>query len=357
VSRKPKLPTHVPAEATGTYSLVKPKKKVNKVVDPTGDFLVRRRDDSDRDQTVLHPSEMAKPTWCWVRDYYRISKTEPSDPEPKPHGVYTLRAFEEGHSIHRKWQGWWWEMGILEGRWKCLICTNQWWDTSPSTCPQCDSELIEYREVPFVSNDHLIGGYADGLLDLSLLDELDGAITDDEPVEKELVEIKSIGPGTIRIEHPDYYKRYVGAGGDLSHEDLWKELRRPFPSHIRQGMIYAWARGMSRMVYIYEWKTTQAVKEFEVVVSMRILGPLLRHAEEVVIALDEGRPPERPQWTVELDKKTKRPLRENHPECKSCRWRTRCWDLEAKAENEERRNRRDGFQEKRAVVRRRLRTA
>lgn len=128
------------------------------------------REDGERDMTMLHPSEMAKPDWCPRQSYYRLSPEH--DDEPKEEISYVLEnIFDEGHFVHGKYQGRLWDLGILRGWFKCLYCAHRWHDTSPQVCPLCEAPrgCLEYKEVSLRSDDYFITGHADG--DLALDDE------------------------------------------------------------------------------------------------------------------------------------------------------------------------------------------
>jgi hypothetical protein len=71
------------------------------------------------------------------------------------------------------------------------------------------------------------------------------------------------------------------------------------------------------MVYIYEWKPTQEVKEFVVKYSPRWVERMLMGAQMVTDALEYERPPQRPSWAKDEDTKI----------CHSCPYRAVCWKL------------------------------
>jgi len=271
--------------------------------------------DEDRDQTLLHPSDMAKNDWCWRADYYRMTGA-PFDTKALNPSFRMENVFEEGHEIHHKWQRWFWEMGILYGRFHCLRCDNTWWDRSPRECFYCDAPLryLRYREVPLTA-DHLhIGGHSDG-----------GLMVEGEPFR--LLEIKSVSLGTLRFEAPELHQQYLD---NEPLDKIWMQINRPFPSHIRQGSMYLYmaTRGVENvpipqsMVFISEWKPTQEVKEFVVTYNARWVERQLAGAQMVTDALDSGQPPHRPPWARDEDSKI----------CKSCPYRPVCWRLDAEHE-------------------------
>ena len=269
--------------------------------------LRRAAQDDGRRQDIIHPSEMAKHDLCPRQVALRIGGAEPSDSAPV--NGYTMETiFQEGHDIHTKWQTWLWQMGRLWGMWRCRSCGFEWLDTSPSECTQCGSDNIEYREVPLNAEDeYLMTGHADGAV----------------PDLNAFIEVKSIGLGTLRIEEPALVREYTvtTTEGDkvVNYDQLWKDIKRPLPGHRKQGGLYlaiAALRGMpyDRMVYIYENKANQQVKEFVLKYSERQMEPLLAINKDIQGAVREGRMLPRPDGF----KKSRKP-------CTSCVFRTMCW--------------------------------
>ena len=190
-------------------------------------------------------------------------------------------VFAEGHTIHDKYQTWLWEMGVLYGRWLCLSCRA-------IVGGHCAQVLCPVSVAPAAStgrcrcNRELIGGHADGAVH-----DLDGWTG--------LIEIKSIGIGTLRFEAPRLYNRYLD-GETL--ENMWWKINRPFPTHIKQGQLYlwmAWPR-YEEICFIYESKFHQQTKEFVVSYNPSLIAPLLETAREVAQAVTAGVAPDRPEW-------------------------------------------------------------
>lgn len=272
--------------------------------------------DPERAQDMLHPSEMAKWDWCWRADFYRLVHA-PFDTRANSPSFTMENIFEEGHDIHRKWQGWLQDMGVLYGVYFCRECRERWWDTSPTMCPFCGTTRRPlYKEVPLLAEELRITGHSDGVIY--------------KPNEQmRLLEIKSVSLGTLRFEAPDLYQRYQN---NESIDNIWRDVKRPFPSHLRQGMLYLYLinRGpdglhVPEIVYIYEWKPTQRVKEFVVKYNPRYVEKMIAGAEHVVAALDSGRAPRRPSWAAD----------ENHKICLGCGFRTHCWKLDDDAHQDD----------------------
>ena len=256
-----------------------------------------------RRHDVMHPSEMSKKEWCGRHDYYRIIGTTSEKDSALANPSFTMNnIFAEGHTIHSKYQDWLWEMGVLHGHWTCLSCHEYWEDISPRECPVCHSPRLMYREVPL--NRDGVGGHADG--GVHELEDWSG-----------LIEVKSIGMGTLRMEAPRLHQRYLD-GETL--ENIWWKIQRPFATHIKQGMLYlwmAWPR-YDEICFIYESKFHQQVKEFVLVYNPQLISPILEVAREVNKSVAAGTPPARPEWAETADSKI----------CKSCPYRRACWGLE-----------------------------
>jgi CRISPR/Cas system-associated exonuclease Cas4 (RecB family) len=278
-------------------------------------------DDAYQDTGYVHASEMAKADWCPRETWFRIMGEKVSDPQANP-SFQMESIFEEGHEIHRKWQGWLWEMGVLYGWWYCHGCEHYWEALSPSTCPECGEykDIIEFKEVPVTVEEYRFLGHADG------------AVHDGKG--KILIEVKSIGVGTLRFEAPTLHAQYL-AGMDI--KDIWKKIRRPFASHLIQGNLYLWAMPeYEAIVFIYEYKPNQSVKEFVIRRNESLIAWRLSACKDIVRGLRSGFPPYRPNWATEPD----------GPKCKSCVYRSACWGLERATDAGEE----EQHQEKRRVL-------
>lgn len=264
---------------------------------------------AERGLQGIHPSEAARKDWCPRASYYRISGAEQ---QIVPTWFAKEIIYAIGHDIHSRWQRWFQEMRILRGMWECLNCDLVWHDTSPPYCPRCDcgSELIIYREVPLRDEEHLMIGSADA----------DVLYPDDE---WRLIEIKSIGDGTVRIDAPQLVKRHSykhideegksHIGVDWYH--LWRSISQPFPSHLRQGMLYCFLAQREEIVFIYEAKSlTAEPKEFRVKFRRSVIADVLDDCLKVRAALDSNHPPRRPMW-AEIDSKI----------CRQCTFHKTCW--------------------------------
>jgi rubrerythrin len=251
-----------------------------------------------RDTEHLHPSEMAKENWCPRQSFYKMTGSDESDPES--FSFQRLNIFEEGHQIHDKWQHWMRRCGILVGDWQCGHCDTRWWDKSPERCPKCfETEFIRYREVPLHNDEYHILGNADGLIE------------DDKG--QALVELKSVGLGTIRFDAPNLYKPYED--GEIRLDELWKRIKRPLAAHNRQIQIYMFCYGVKEAIVIYEWKPTQEVREFHLRYEPTIVDPLLKGAQAILDAIEDDIPPARPEAATSKSSKV----------CQYCPYKSKCW--------------------------------
>lgn len=282
-------------KASGTLARFADAREQAHILDPVGRMLLARaQEPSERRQDVIHPSEMAKANWCPRATYYRLAGVVVA-PEAAPFQLE--RIFQYGTDSHVKWQTWMRETGGLYGEWGCLVCKRRWMGESPdgcvsgSSCPG-DWSTVTYREVPLCDPSHLIEGKSDG------------------QYRGRLVEIKTVGTGTIRIEAPAMVARYTYPVARTAEVDgqkppefkyldldaLWRDLRRPFASHRRQGQIYLYLRqlqdpSVDRITYLYESKATQHVKEFTIGYDPAVVEPLLDACKDIVYGLSKGRPP------------------------------------------------------------------
>jgi hypothetical protein len=274
-----------------------------------------------RRHDVIHPSEMCKGDWCPRATFFRLIEAPALEDDWAP---FTLEnVWAEGHDIHDKWQNWLWEMGVLRGQWRCLACRNEWVATAPQFCPLCKAsrDCLKYLEVPVTDEKYLMAGHADGDVD------------DDDTIELcPLIEIKSIGMGTIRFDAPHLLSKYTRKVKDddgsehtvFDMEALWRDLKRPFPSHVKQGMLYLHMSGRREIIFIYENKFNQQVKEFRVRYQEEIVADLLDACLDIKYALETSKPPRRPHWAAQ-----------DNGTCGKCVYRDTCWDAYLENNDEE----------------------
>jgi len=257
--------------------------------------VTKHLEETTRNPHVIHPSEICKTDTCRRAIYYRLSDA-PAELDAPNVSFHLQRVFDEGHDIHDKWQGWLWDMGVLYGYWECLICDEYWYARSPAVCAKCGAprRKLRYREVPVRSDEHMLAGHADGQVDAGL------------------IEIKSVGLGTLRFEAKGFHDKFQS--GEWTLQETWNAIKRPFPTHLRQAMLYAYCKGIDTVIFIYEWKPSQAVKEFVVKYDEELVRPVLEVCKDIKWAVEKKRPVERPQWASPT-----------HSECKACPYRSTCY--------------------------------
>ena len=229
----------------------------------------------ERDMSYIHPSDIIKDDWCVLAQYHAVTGNYIETRDKTPARLASI--FEEGHTIHRKWQNWFREMGVLYGMWHGP--TGKGWDLSSNNVDPED----EYLEVPLRSDKHMMRGHADGWIK---------GLGDDC-----LIEIKSIGSGGIRMEAPS-----IMAQSDDNVEKAWKNIKTPFRAHQLQGQVYLHLchlmveEGLleaapKEIVFIYELKANQEYKEFVVAYNPEFTKDIFDRALDVAWAAKNKRPP------------------------------------------------------------------
>jgi len=238
---------------------------------------LQKRPVGDRSTTVLHPSEMIKKDFCKRGSYFLLSGYTKIAEKP---ALRLQSIFDEGHAIHAKWQRWFQEMGVLHGMFECSVCDHITWGTSPKECESCSApwHKLTYAEVTLFDDDLRIKGHTDGWVK---------NIGDDT-----LIEIKSIGPGTLRSEAPNLM---MDAEGDFMK--AWNNVRRPFSTHIMQGQMYLelmkrQGHAINEIVFLYELKADQSYKEFSIKSDYELVRHVFDKAQTIVDAVKEGVAPE-----------------------------------------------------------------
>jgi hypothetical protein len=210
----------------------------------------------------------------------------PAKQEPTGLHWQMQMIFDEGHEIHHKWQKRIWDLGRLWGTFYCEKCHYAWPATAPSECEKCHAsrEFLRYHEIPLFDHKLHLAGHADG------------------GVEDSLVEIKSIGLGTLRFEAPQLLKEHTyklninGKNREfIDYDGLWDSIRRPFPSHIRQGDFYCYlSHKCLEVIFLYECKWNQKVKEMIVRYRVERIQDRLDQCSRVTMALQGGMIPKCP---------------------------------------------------------------
>jgi len=260
--------------ATDLQKYLDSKKVPTRLIGEVERHLLKQPRDKRRTD-VLHPSEIIKSDWCHRYSYYLLTGGEPKTEKPS---LRLQNIFDEGHAIHAKWQNRFNDMGVLYGYWYCDTDERGEWGVSSEI--NAGPSVFEYREVPLKDESLRIHGHADGWIK---------GLGDDC-----LIEIKSIGAGTLRFEAPELL---YDAEGDVTK--AWKNIRRPFRSHLLQGQMYLeLARRMfgedapKEIVFIYELKADQDYKEFTVKADYEIVSRVFFSAEKLINAVEQGNMPD-----------------------------------------------------------------
>jgi hypothetical protein len=247
-------------------------KKETRVLGSVERFLLSKPRDESRRTDVLHPSEMASGEWCHRASYFQLLGAQPN--ETRKASFRLLSVFEEGHAIHAKWQKWFYQMGVMYGKWYCIECEEMFWGGS-----DCHDGPLEYREVPLFYEPLRMSGHSDGWL-VGLGDPL-------------MLEIKSVGVGTLRWEAPELLIEH-----NNDFDKAWKAITSPFMKHITQVQIYmklaellGYENPPQEAVIIYEAKPNQEVKEFVIPKSDFGITELFDAAAMICEALKSKVPP------------------------------------------------------------------
>jgi hypothetical protein len=269
--------SRVPITSPSLRVLLEAKKKPSRLLGDVRELLLKKQGSDDRPTDVLHPSEVAHNEWCPRATYYRLAGRHPNETIPPPHWRMAM-IWDEGKEIHRKWQGRFWDLGRLKGDFYCFKCQYAWEAQSPENCERCgaDRDFLVFHEVPLYNDALRMAGHADGL---------DG--------DEALIEIKSVGLGTLRFENPDllathtYKLNLNGRQREfIDYDGLWSAIQNPFPAHIRQGHLYSFLGAPETEIFIYECKWNQADKEFVIKYKEDRIADRLESCRRIVRALN-----------------------------------------------------------------------
>jgi len=253
-------------------------KKETRVLGSVERYIISKPKDKSRRTDVLHPSEMVGNDWCHRASYFQLQGKEPISNRTMTLGLDNV--FEEGHAIHAKWQKRFQNMNNLHGMWYCHECEETFWGGT-----DCHDGPITYREVPLFYEPLRIAGHSDGWLK-GFGEDL-------------MLEIKSIGEGTLRWECPELY-----AENNYDFKATWKAITTPFMKHVMQVQIYMKLAELlseadprfigypKEAVLIYENKADQSVKEFVVPKGDFGIKHIFEAAQLIVDSIKAQTPPE-----------------------------------------------------------------
>lgn len=231
----------------------------------------------DRRTDVLHPSEIIKNDFCMRGSYFLMIGRKKIADNPK---LRLQNIFDEGHYIHAKWQRRFQMMGILHGKYKCDVCDGITFGTSPQECEHCKApwNKLIYDEVTMVDKGLRIAGHTDGWIM--------------KPEDQRLIEIKSIGVGTIRSMAPSLM---MDADGDVMK--AWSNVKRPFGEHVLQAQMYMelmhrMGNPIEETDFIYELKADSSFKFFSVKRDFELVRHVFDRAQTVIDAVEAKVAPE-----------------------------------------------------------------
>lgn len=265
------------------------------------DRVKRDNEITSHRSNIIYPSEMAKSDWCPKATYLRMTTGH----APSSHSSFTMEnVFSEGNMIHNKWQGWLAQTGKMWGDWRCTRCSEYVKDSPrpdtvnfgpcvglervnfslPMLIPAQFEHSWKYKEVTLRSTSLPVSGHADGALTGHNI----------------LIELKSLGIGSLRFEAPQLLKSHthnVNGKNIIDVDGIWRDFHRPLTSHLKQGNIYLWMASelglpFDRISIVYEFKANQQVKEFTVPYSPGIIAPLLDTASDIKRQIEVGFPPD-----------------------------------------------------------------
>lgn len=158
------------------------------------------------------------------------------------------------------------------------------------TCVKCGEQLqkktaLYYEETSFLIPELHLSGKVDGVLQLE-----DGS--------KALLEIKSI------------------------NRDNFQSLLTPLPKHIEQTHIYMLALGLDKVVFLYECKDNQVLKEYVIPRNEEIIKEYKSVFSLVADAISTNTLPAK----IDAGKEFEENNRKTYPsECTDCEYRVLCW--------------------------------
>jgi hypothetical protein len=261
-----------PTGSLKAFLNVKPNTRVIGLIEKQ---LIAKPKDTSRRQDVIHPSAMASGKWCH-REQYFLLQGFPKAPETT--NLQREIVFATGHAIHDRWQLWLKEAGVLYGSYYCNDCRSTFIGLPKDH--KIDPKHLEYNEVELKYEPLRIHGSADGLVVPS-----DG--------EQFLLEIKSVGSGTLSWYARDHFKAY-----NNDFDKAFAALENPFPDHINQAQIYMKLMELMGMenapqeaVLLYEAKGSHALKEFIVKKSGFSVNRKFEEAQSIIDAISQNQAP------------------------------------------------------------------
>lgn len=284
--------------------LIKTMKKPHSILGEVDRYLLKLQGkdfldkEHEREKGVWHPSELTSVN-CIRRLVYNWLQTPKTD--DKGIRPQLKRIFKVGDDFGKQIQQYFWDMGILLGKWHCIECKHTWLDLenpSPRKCPNCGTNFsiwynLYYYETPIRINrgdKPPVAGHAD----LFFIDPKSDS-------KRRVGETK-----TIKSAERGWSEEMMAT------RDYFQKLNEPLPHHLAQLNLYNEALGVDEGVVLYGNKNDQDMKEFMTKRMDHIVKREFLKMEQTERALEQRYLPDR----ISNDK--------NSPDCRYCPFRTLC---------------------------------
>lgn len=209
-------------------------------------YIIKKAIENSRRFDIFHPSAwgscLRKIAYQYYNQTEHFADKTASDIDPR-----FERIFDNGHSVHARWQNYLDCAGVLRGYWRCAnpVCEMVYGEEEPwgvfnpqRTIPgwacRCgNNKKLIYEEVLIKSEDiYNFEGHCDAVVDVRGTPEARG-----NHMDVFVVDFKTI------------------------KDDMYSELIEPKHEHVIQTHIYMWVLNIHAAVVVYENKDTQALKE------------------------------------------------------------------------------------------------
>lgn len=285
--------------------LIKTMKKPHSIMGDLDRYLLKLQgreylsdEDNGREKGVWSPSEVSTVDCIRALTFKWLNTPKSEEQQIRPQ---IRRLFDVGHHFGYQMQGYFWDMGILLGKWKCTTCKHKWKDLdnpSPRKCPNCGvkSRLwynLRYDEVDIRiprGDKPPVAGHADGLI---LDPKSDSG--------KRVLELK-----TIKSAEDGWTPQMK------AQRDFFQKLNEPLEKHLNQLNLYQQGIGVDEGVVLYGNKNDQQVKEYLTKKMDFIVERQFLKMEQTERAIDQEYLPERISDNKDC------------AECKWCSWKSLC---------------------------------
>lgn len=204
-----------------------------------------------------HPSAFGR---CLrLMQYQRyVERGYMEQPQTEETEAFMIRVWDNGHGIHNRWRGYFTDLGVLRGYWRCLneFCNGGkpiWHGTDqlqgcfkPDKC-DCGGTQFEYEEVLVKDKELNFHGHADAILDFSNFD-----------------------PTKLKGIKHSFLHEYLPKGlvvvdfKSINMFDFQEIKGEPHPYYRVQLMIYANILQCDYGILIYENKNNQKTCAFKI---------------------------------------------------------------------------------------------